>query len=78
VRRLVIAEANLDPIPPSPSGERTSQRIAAQIPIDDKRTRADYVIDTSGSEAETDRQIDEIASKIKSFTPRRTRGARRP
>jgi len=30
VRRLVIAEANLDPIPPSPTGVRTSQRIAAQ------------------------------------------------
>ena len=60
------------------TGADARQRISAQIPIDDKRTRADYVIDTSGSEAETDRQIDEIASKIKSFTPRRTRGARRP
>ena len=30
VRRLVVAEANLDPIPPSPTGVRTSQRIAAQ------------------------------------------------
>jgi pimeloyl-ACP methyl ester carboxylesterase len=30
VRRLVIAEANLDPIPPTPTGVRTSQRIAAQ------------------------------------------------
>lgn len=29
-RRLVIAEANLDPIPPSPTGGRTSQQIAAQ------------------------------------------------
>jgi pimeloyl-ACP methyl ester carboxylesterase len=30
VRRLVVAEANLDPIPPSATGVRTSQRIAAQ------------------------------------------------
>lgn len=30
VRRLVIAEANLDPLPPSPTGDRMSQRIAAQ------------------------------------------------
>jgi pimeloyl-ACP methyl ester carboxylesterase len=30
VRRLVIAEANLDPLPASPAGGRMSQRIAAQ------------------------------------------------
>lgn len=30
VGRLVIAEANLDPLPPSPTGIRGSQRIAAQ------------------------------------------------
>jgi pimeloyl-ACP methyl ester carboxylesterase len=36
VRRLVIAEANLDPLPPSPTADRYSQRIAAQ-------TEADFV-----------------------------------
>ena len=30
VRRLVIAEANLDPLPASPVGGRMSQRIAAE------------------------------------------------
>ena len=30
VGRLVVAEANLDPLPPSPTGVRGSQRIAAQ------------------------------------------------
>jgi pimeloyl-ACP methyl ester carboxylesterase len=30
VRRLVVAEANLDPLPPSATGGRGSQRIAAQ------------------------------------------------
>ncbi len=36
------------------------QRIAAQLPIDDKVARADYVIRTDGSVEETDRQVDEL------------------
>ena len=32
-------------------------RVAAQLPIDSKRERARYVIDNSGSEAETRRQV---------------------
>jgi len=34
VARLVVAEANLDPLPPSPTGDRFSQRIAAQKEAD--------------------------------------------
>jgi dephospho-CoA kinase len=41
------------------------QRIAAQIPIDEKRRRADYVIDTSGPEADTDRQIAEVWQRLR-------------
>ncbi|MGA9882779.1 MAG: dephospho-CoA kinase [Candidatus Acidiferrales bacterium] len=40
-------------------------RIAAQMPIDEKRKLADEVIDCSGSIEETERQIDQIIAKLK-------------
>jgi dephospho-CoA kinase len=40
-------------------------RLASQLPIEEKRRRADYVIDTSGATAETDRQIQEIFLKLR-------------
>jgi dephospho-CoA kinase len=40
------------------------QRIAAQLPSDEKAKRADYVIDTSGPKEDTFRQIDAIFDKI--------------
>ena len=36
------------------------QRIAAQLPIDDKRRLATHVIDTSGSIEATDRRVDDV------------------
>ena len=45
--------------------EEAERRIAVQIPIDEKRARADEVIDTSGSEADTDRQIEELVERLK-------------
>jgi dephospho-CoA kinase len=36
------------------------QRVAAQMPIDDKVRRADYVIRTDGPLADTDRQVREV------------------
>ncbi len=42
------------------SEEEARQRIEAQMPIADKAQRADYVIDTSGEYAETDRQIESV------------------
>lgn len=36
------------------------RRLAAQMPADEKARRADFVIDTSGSHEETNRQVDEI------------------
>lgn len=50
------------------SVEEARQRIAAQLPIDEKRRRADHVIDTSGPVEDTDRQIDEL---WKTLTTRR-------
>jgi dephospho-CoA kinase len=43
------------------SSEKDAQaRLAAQLPIDEKVRRADRVITTDGSFADTDRQVDEI------------------
>lgn len=40
-------------------------RIAAQMPIDEKRKLADEVIDCSGSIEETERQIDRVLEKLR-------------
>jgi dephospho-CoA kinase len=44
--------------------EAARQRLAAQLPADQKTSRADYVIDTSGSFIETDRQIDAVLASL--------------
>jgi dephospho-CoA kinase len=41
------------------------QRIATQLPIDVKAERADYVIDTSGPLADTDRQVVEVFERLR-------------
>ena len=41
------------------------QRIAAQWPIQDKVARADYVIRTDGSFDDTNRQVDEVISRVR-------------
>ena len=40
--------------------EEARQRIAAQMPLDEKRARADIVIDNSGSQQNTRRQVEAI------------------
>ena len=40
------------------------QRIAAQMPIEDKVKRADYVIDTGGSFADTDAAVDRVIAAL--------------
>lgn len=42
------------------SVEEARQRIAAQDPMESKAARADYVIETTGTIAETDRQVERI------------------
>ncbi len=42
------------------SAESARQRIAAQMPLDAKRARADHVIDNSGSREDTRRQVEAI------------------
>jgi dephospho-CoA kinase len=40
------------------------QRLAAQLPLDDKIARADYVIRTDGSFEETDRQVEALHARL--------------
>jgi dephospho-CoA kinase len=45
--------------------EQAENRIAAQMPVEEKRRRATDEIDTSGSLAETRRQVERLAAKLK-------------
>jgi dephospho-CoA kinase len=46
-------------------GEDVRARIRAQMPIDHKRDQATFVIDNSGTEAETRRQVEEWWEKVR-------------
>ena len=45
--------------------EQAEQRIAAQMPAEEKRRLADYVIDCSGSLAETERQVEQVFQSLR-------------
>ena len=45
--------------------DEAAARLAAQLPIDEKTRRADYVIDTSGTIEETNRQVGEIEKLLR-------------
>ncbi|HUJ31076.1 MAG TPA: dephospho-CoA kinase [Candidatus Acidoferrum sp.] len=47
------------------SGEQAQARIAAQMPIDEKRRLANDVIDCSKSMTETERQVEALVEKLK-------------
>lgn len=51
------------------------RRVAVQLPIDEKRRRADFVIDTSGSREATDQQVDEVAERLRRAEPKRVLGS---
>jgi len=44
--------------------EEAERRVAAQMPIDEKRALADYVIDNGGSLADTERQVRDLVAKL--------------
>ncbi len=46
------------------SEEDARMRIAAQMPIDEKRKLADEIIDCSGSIGQTEKQLDEMLAKL--------------
>jgi dephospho-CoA kinase len=45
--------------------EDAERRIAAQIPVEEKRRRADFLIDCSGSLENTRKEVGEVFSKLK-------------
>ena len=45
--------------------EDAQQRIATQMPIDEKRKRADFVIDTSGTFEETNAQVRDVWDRLR-------------
>ena len=55
--------------------DEARQRIAAQMPIDEKRQMADEVIDCSGSLEHTREQVVALVAKLKSLEADRTRQA---
>jgi dephospho-CoA kinase len=46
------------------SGQEAERRIRAQMPIEEKRRRADHVIDCSGSKEETRRQVEALFPEL--------------
>jgi dephospho-CoA kinase len=46
------------------SREEAERRIAAQMPVEEKRRRADYVIDCSGSLENTKQEVDRLYSAV--------------
>jgi len=44
--------------------EEAMRRIASQMSIEEKKSRADYVIDNSGTFMETEEQVDELVGKL--------------
>lgn len=49
------------------SDEQIEARIQAQMPMEEKVTFGDYVIDTSGDLADTRRQVAEVNSKLREY-----------
>ena len=47
------------------SWDEASRRIAAQMPIDEKMRRADHVIRTDGTFADTDRQVERVLTRLR-------------
>jgi dephospho-CoA kinase len=46
------------------SEEEAHQRIAAQMPAEEKAARGNFVIQTGGTKPETDRQVDELVAAL--------------
>ena len=50
--------------------EQAQQRLMAQLPIEEKARRADYVVRTGGTFEETDAQVEEVRRAL-AGVPRR-------
>lgn len=58
------------------SPEQIEQRIAAQIPVEEKRRLADDEIDNSGALEEARKQVERLAAKLKRMAAEETAGLR--
>jgi dephospho-CoA kinase len=47
--------------------DRARAIVAAQMPIDDKRAKAGFVIDNSGSVEETRRQVEDVWARVRAL-----------
>lgn len=56
--------------------DRAVRRIDAQMPADEKREYADFVVDTSGSLEETKRQVDELWTKLQELAKSKRKNAK--
>ena len=56
--------------------EDIERRMAAQMPGDEKKRMADYVIDTSGTLEETQRQVEEVFATLQALSTAQPRAAR--
>jgi dephospho-CoA kinase len=45
--------------------EKLEQMLARQVPDDEKRARADFIVDTGGTFAESERQVDNIVESLR-------------
>ncbi|MFY0542947.1 dephospho-CoA kinase [Brevibacillus sp. H7] len=46
--------------------EQAHKRLRAQMPIEQKKEQADYVIDNTGTREETERQVEQLLTELKS------------
>ncbi|MCA1815629.1 MAG: dephospho-CoA kinase [Acidobacteria bacterium] len=58
------------------SREEAERRIAAQMPQDEKMRHADYLIDTSGSFAETRAHVEQVYAELKALAEARAEPSR--
>ena len=58
------------------SPEDVERRMAAQMPGDEKKRLADFVIDTSGTLEETERQVEEVFAKLQALATALPKAAR--
>jgi len=58
------------------SVEDIQRRMAAQMPSEEKKRMADYVIDTSGTLEETERQVEEVYAQLQSLAATQPRPVR--
>ncbi|MCU1284152.1 MAG: coaE [Acidobacteriales bacterium] len=70
ISRFVSRSANGDPIrrlPQDAAVREIRRRMAAQLPDEEKVKRADFVIDNSGSLAETEAQVDTLMQELRTL-----------